>query len=225
PLQLGDRLGTPLPLFLSLTCASHTSNRIQKAKATNELVGPLGQEGYGAVQSQDRFQALVTIPSQLSDVRTPCKTVFPFLFKISHLFFENNTSCIFSDLILHLSLFVSLFFKTNLLQTYLSMINLSVYLVLYHSAVPLKIKRLAHEPERFIWAVSMAQSRCINLQTRIGALVQDSNMLIPYAGQLSSDGETFVDGAIIAAARTLPTWSDRDMPLIPSAERKAVKEL
>lgn len=191
----------------------------------------------------------------------------------------------------------------------------------WHSAVPLKIKRLAREPERFIWAVSMAQSRCINLQTRIGALVQDSNMLIPYAdmlnhsfrpncffhwrfkdrmlevminagqrikkgeemtvnymspqkndmfmqrygfsssvnpwdviqfsgnsqihldsflsvfnisglpeeyyhnSQLSSDGETFVDGAVIAAARTLPTWSDRDMPPIPSAERKAVKEL
>ncbi|KAI8020519.1 Protein PLASTID TRANSCRIPTIONALLY ACTIVE 14 [Camellia lanceoleosa] len=71
----------------------------------------------------------------------------------------------------------------------------------------------------------MAQSRCINLQTRIGALVQDSNMLIPYAGQLSSDGETFVDAAVIVAGRTLPTWSDRDMPPIPSAERKAVKEL
>ncbi|CAL5346637.1 hypothetical protein CsSME_00029701 [Camellia sinensis var. sinensis] len=191
----------------------------------------------------------------------------------------------------------------------------------WHSAIPLKIKRLACEPERFIWAVSMAQSRCINLQTRIGALVQDSNMLIPYAdmlnhsfrpncffhwrfkdrmlevminagqwikkgeemtvnymspqkndmfmqrygfsssvnpwdviqfsgnsqihldsflsvfnisglpeeyyhnSQLSSDGETFVDGAVIAAARTLPTWSDGDMPPIPSAERKAVKEL
>ncbi|KAI8010276.1 Protein PLASTID TRANSCRIPTIONALLY ACTIVE 14, partial [Camellia lanceoleosa] len=190
-----------------------------------------------------------------------------------------------------------------------------------HSAVPLKIKRLAREPERFIWAVSMEQSRCINLQTRIGALVQDSNMLFPYAdmlnhsfqpncfshwrfkdrmlevminagqrikkgekmivnymspqkndmfmqrygfsssvnpwdviqfsgnsqihldsflsvfnvsglpeeyyhnSQLSSDGETLVDGVVIVAARTLPTWLDRDMPPIPSAERKAVKEL
>ncbi|GFS44790.1 plastid transcriptionally active 14 [Actinidia rufa] len=52
-----------------------------------------------------------------------------------------------------------------------------------HSGVPLKIKRLAREPERFIWAVSMAQSRCIDMQTRIGALVQDANMLIPYAGE------------------------------------------
>ncbi|KAK9267113.1 hypothetical protein L1049_009532 [Liquidambar formosana] len=191
----------------------------------------------------------------------------------------------------------------------------------WHSAVPLKIKRLARDSERFIWAVSMAQSRCINLQMRIGALVQDANLLIPYAdmlnhsfqpncffhwrfkdrmlevminagqqikkgdamtvnymngqknnmfmqrygfsssvnpwdviqfsgdaqihldsflsvfnisglpeeyyhnGRLSNEGDSFVDGAVIAAARTLPTWSDGDVPPIPSAERKAVKEL
>ncbi|XP_059625754.1 protein PLASTID TRANSCRIPTIONALLY ACTIVE 14 [Cornus florida] len=191
----------------------------------------------------------------------------------------------------------------------------------WHSAVPLKIKRLACEPERFIWALSMAQSRCINLQMRIGALVQDANMLIPYAdmlnhsfqpncffhwrfkdrmlevminagqrikkgeemtvnylngqknnmfmqrygfsssvnpwdviqfsgnarvhldsflsvfnisglpkdyyhnSRLSSNGDSFVDGAVIAAARTLPTWSDGDVPPVPSTERKAVKEL
>ncbi|KAK6931965.1 Rubisco LSMT, substrate-binding domain [Dillenia turbinata] len=154
----------------------------------------------------------------------------------------------------------------------------------WHSAVPLKIKRLAREPERFIWAVSMVQSRCINLKMRIGALVQDANMLIPYAdmlnhsfqpncffhwrfkdrmlevminaGQrirkgeemtvnymaggknnmlmqrygfsspvLSNDGDNFVDGAVIAAARTLPRWSDGDVPAIPSMERKAAKEL
>lgn len=45
------------------------------------------------------------------------------------------------------------------------------------------------------------------------------------AGRLSNDGDSFVDGAVIAAARTLPTWSDGDIPPIPSAERKAVKEL
>ncbi|XP_024951466.2 protein PLASTID TRANSCRIPTIONALLY ACTIVE 14 isoform X6 [Citrus sinensis] len=192
----------------------------------------------------------------------------------------------------------------------------------WHSGVPLKIKRLAHDPERFIWAVSIAQSRCINMQVRIGALVQDANMLIPYAdmlnhsfqpncffhwrfkdrmlevmvnagqhvrrgeemtvnymhgqmndmlmqrygfsspvnpwnviqfsgdarihldsflsvfnisglpeeyyhniGKISSDEESFIDGAVIAAARTLPTWSDGDVPLVPSIERKAVKEL
>ncbi|XP_024046975.1 protein PLASTID TRANSCRIPTIONALLY ACTIVE 14 isoform X6 [Citrus clementina] len=191
----------------------------------------------------------------------------------------------------------------------------------WHSGVPLKIKRLARDPERFIWAVSIAQSRCINMQVRIGALVQDANMLIPYADMLnhsfqpncffhwrfkdrmlevmvnagqhvrrgeemtvnymhgqmndmlmqrygfsspvnpwnviqfsgdarihldsflsvfnisglpeeyyhnskiSSDKESFVDGAVIAAARTLPTWSDGDVPLVPSIERKAVKEL
>ncbi|KAL6349963.1 hypothetical protein AAG906_002070 [Vitis piasezkii] len=155
----------------------------------------------------------------------------------------------------------------------------------WHSGVPLKIKRLARDPNRFIWAVSIAQSRCINMQMRIGALVQDANMLIPYAdmlnhsfqpncffhwrfkdrmlevminagqrikkgeeihldsflsvfnisglpeeyyhntGRLSTNGDSFVDGAVIAAARTLPTWSDGDVPPMPSMERKAVKQL
>ncbi|XXG69097.1 hypothetical protein AAC387_Pa06g2046 [Persea americana] len=191
----------------------------------------------------------------------------------------------------------------------------------WHSAAPLKIKRLARDPERFIWAVSIAQSRCINLQLRIGALIQDSNMLVPYADMLNhsfrpncffhwrfkdrmlevminagqrikkgeemtinylsgktnnafmerygfssptnpwdviqfsgnaqihldsflsvfnisglpeefyynsrlSNGEdAFIDGAVIAAARTLPTWSDGDTPPIPSIERKAAREL
>lgn len=190
----------------------------------------------------------------------------------------------------------------------------------WHSAVPLKIKRLAREPKRFMWAVGMAQSRNISMQMRIGALIQDANMFVPYAdmlnhsfqpncflhwrfkdrmlevminaghrikkgdemtlnymsGQnnmlmerygfsspvnpwdvipfsgkarihldsflsvfnisglpeeyyhnrrLSNDGDNFVDGAVIAAARTLPTWSEGDVPPIPSAERKAVKEL
>ena len=45
------------------------------------------------------------------------------------------------------------------------------------------------------------------------------------AGRLSNDGNTFVDGAVIAAARTLPTWSDGDVPPVPSAERRAVKDL
>ncbi|KAG6782998.1 hypothetical protein POTOM_012425 [Populus tomentosa] len=183
----------------------------------------------------------------------------------------------------------------------------------WHSGAPLKIKRLARDPEKFIWAVSMAQSRCINMQIRVGALTQDTNMLIPYAGSsckkviaafvnrsmyeydpvgfinfvqmtvnymsgqkndmfmqrygfsspvnpwdviqfsgnarihldsflsvfnisglpeeychnslLSKEGDAFVDGAVIAAARTLPTWSDGDLPPVPSIERKAVKEL
>ncbi|XP_031504066.1 protein PLASTID TRANSCRIPTIONALLY ACTIVE 14 isoform X1 [Nymphaea colorata] len=190
----------------------------------------------------------------------------------------------------------------------------------WHPGAPLKIKRLARDPERFLWAVGIAQSRCTNLQLRIGALIQDTNMLVPYADMLNhsfrpncflhwrfkdrmlevlinagqrirkgdemtinymagqnhmlmerygfslptnpwdeipfsghskihldsflsafnisglpsdyyynsrlSEGEdTFVDGAILAAARTLPTWSDGDMPPIPSLERKAVLEL
>ncbi|MED6143337.1 Protein PLASTID TRANSCRIPTIONALLY ACTIVE 14 [Stylosanthes scabra] len=191
----------------------------------------------------------------------------------------------------------------------------------WHNSAPLKIKRLARDPRRFMWAVGIAQSRCINMQTRIGALTQDANMIIPYAdmlnhsfepncslhwrfkdrmlevlinagekikrgdemtinymsGQknemlmqrygfsspvnpwdvikfsgnaqihldsflsvfnisglpeeyyhnncLANDGDTFVDGAVVAAARTLPTWSDKDVPPIPSSERMAVKEL
>ncbi|PIA63881.1 hypothetical protein AQUCO_00201301v1 [Aquilegia coerulea] len=191
----------------------------------------------------------------------------------------------------------------------------------WHSSVPLKIKRLACDPERFSWALSIAQSRCISMQMRIGALVQDANMLIPYAdmlnhsfqpncffhwrfkdrmlevminagqrirkgdemtvnymngkendmymqrygfssstnpwdviqfsgnaqihldsflsifnisglpdqyyhnNRLANVGDHFVDGAVIAAARTLPTWSDGDMPIVPSTERKAAKDL
>lgn len=69
----------------------------------------------------------------------------------------------------------------NVLCLCLCILNLN-----QHNGVPLKIKRLARDPERFIWAVSIAQSRCINMQMRIGALVQDANMLIPYAGMLLS---------------------------------------
>ncbi|KAM3005648.1 hypothetical protein FF2_035755 [Malus domestica] len=213
-------------------------------------------------------------------------------------------------------------------HTFMCALNLN-----QHSGVPLKIKRLARDSERFIWAVSMAPTRSIGMQMRIGALIQDANMLIPYAdcclinllhfadmlnhsfepncffhwrfkdrmlgvminagkwikkgdemtvnymsgqqndmlmqrygfsspvnpcdvipfsgnerihldsflsvfnmsglheeyyhntGCLSNDGDTSVDGAIIAAARTLPTWSEGDVPPIPSMERKAIKEL
>ncbi|CAM8961631.1 unnamed protein product [Rhodiola kirilowii] len=38
-------------------------------------------------------------------------------------------------------------------------------------------------------------------------------------------GGSFVDGAVLAAARTIPTWSDKDLPPIPSQEQSAVKEL
>lgn len=51
-----------------------------------------------------------------------------------------------------------------------------------HSAAPLKIKRLARDPDRFLWALSVVQSRSVNMQLRIGALVQNVNMLVPYAG-------------------------------------------
>ncbi|XP_042443716.1 protein PLASTID TRANSCRIPTIONALLY ACTIVE 14-like isoform X1 [Zingiber officinale] len=192
----------------------------------------------------------------------------------------------------------------------------------WHSAAPLKIKRLARDVERFLWALSIVQSRAFNMKIRVGALVQDANMLVPYAdmlnhsfqpncflhwrykdrmlevlinagqrikkgeemtinymsGQknnifmerygfsspsnpwdvinftsnakihldsylsafnisglpeefyhntiLSSGGDkNFVDGAVIAAARTLPTWSDGDVPPVPSIERRSAREL
>ncbi|TQD98351.1 hypothetical protein C1H46_015952 [Malus baccata] len=46
-----------------------------------------------------------------------------------------------------------------------------------------------------------------------------------HNSRLSNYGDSSVDGAIIAAARTLPTWSEGDVPPIPSMERKAIKEL
>ncbi|KAH0930532.1 hypothetical protein HID58_016259, partial [Brassica napus] len=59
----------------------------------------------------------------------------------------------------------------------------------WHSGVPLKIKRLAEDAERFIWTVSIAQTRCISMKTRVGALVQDLNMMIPYADMLNHSFE------------------------------------
>lgn len=41
----------------------------------------------------------------------------------------------------------------------------------------------------------------------------------------SEEDRSFVDGAVIAAARTLPTWSEKDVPMIPSMERKNAREL
>lgn len=186
---------------------------------------------------------------------------------------------------------------------------------------PFKLKRLARDPERFLWAVSIAQSRCITMTMTIGAKVQEANMLIPYAdmmnhsfnpncsfrwrkkdqmlevvinaGQSIKAGDemtfsymekmrndvcmarygfsshvnpwdvvefsgeakihldsflsafniagladefyhndstpdrqdSFVDGAILAAARTLPSWSEGDLPFLPSMEKTAVEEL
>ncbi|CAA7409032.1 unnamed protein product [Spirodela intermedia] len=190
----------------------------------------------------------------------------------------------------------------------------------WHSAAPLRIKRLAQDSERFMWALGIVQTRSYHMQMRVGALVQDANMLVPYADMLNhsfqpncflhwrfkdrmlevlinagqrirkgdemticymsgqkndmlmerygfsssmnpwdnipfsggakvhldsflsvfnisglpegyyhnnnlSAGEDFVDGAVIAAARTLPSWSEGDTPPIPSAERNAAREL
>ena len=45
------------------------------------------------------------------------------------------------------------------------------------------------------------------------------------AAALTSGESTFVDGGVVAAARTLPTWSDGDLPAIPSVERKSAQAL
>lgn len=55
----------------------------------------------------------------------------------------------------------------------------------WHADVPWKLKRLAPDPERFLWAVSIAQSRCINMTMIIGAKKQEANMLIPYADMIN----------------------------------------
>lgn len=60
------------------------------------------------------------------------------------------------------------------------------------------------------------------LNTSIPQLIQ---IIYLQADKLSNDGDGLVDGAVIAAARTLPTWSDGDVPPVPSLERRAVKEL
>lgn len=189
-----------------------------------------------------------------------------------------------------------------------------------HKAIPLKLKRLACDHERFLWALSIVRSRSVNMKMRMGAFIQDANVLAPYADMLShspdancflhwrfkdrmlevmikagravkkgnemtidymsgmnsvfmerygfssatnpwelinfsstakihldsflsvfniaglhdefyhnsalTSGETkFVDGGVVAAARTLPTWSDGDVPAIPSVERKSAQAL
>ncbi|XP_066363521.1 protein PLASTID TRANSCRIPTIONALLY ACTIVE 14-like [Miscanthus floridulus] len=186
--------------------------------------------------------------------------------------------------------------------------------------IPLKLKRLACDHERFLWALSIVQSRSVNLKLRMGAFIQDANVLAPYADMLNHSPNAncflhwrfkdrmlevmikaghaikkgdemtidymsgmnskfmerygfssptnpwelinfsspatihmdsfssvfniaglhdelyhnsalpsvetdFVDGAVVAAARALPTWSDGDVPAIPSVERKSAQVL
>lgn len=190
----------------------------------------------------------------------------------------------------------------------------------WHKAVPLKLKRLARDHERFLWALSIVQSRSVNLKMRMGAFIQDANVLAPYADMLNhspnancflhwrfkdrmlevmikaghaikkgdemtidymsgvnskfmerygfssptnpwelinfsspakihmdsflsvfniaglhdelyhnsalpSVETNFVDGAVVAAARALPTWSEGDVPAIPSVERRSAQAL
>jgi hypothetical protein len=46
-----------------------------------------------------------------------------------------------------------------------------------------------------------------------------------YAEAAAEEVDPFVDGAIIAAARTLPTWTDKDLPYIPSTEMRSACEI
>uniref|UniRef100_A0A8R7P886 SET domain-containing protein n=1 Tax=Triticum urartu TaxID=4572 RepID=A0A8R7P886_TRIUA len=64
----------------------------------------------------------------------------------------------------------------------------------WHKAIPLKLKRLAPDHERFLWALSIVQSRSFNLNMRMGAFIQDANVLAPYADMLnhSPDANCFL---------------------------------
>jgi hypothetical protein len=46
-----------------------------------------------------------------------------------------------------------------------------------------------------------------------------------FPAALPSVAADFVDGAVVAAARALPTWSDDDVPAIPNVERKSAQSL
>ena len=46
-----------------------------------------------------------------------------------------------------------------------------------------------------------------------------------YTEAAAEEVDPFVDGAIIAAARTLPTWTDKDLPYIPSTEMRSACEI
>ncbi|KAK3199879.1 hypothetical protein Dsin_023294 [Dipteronia sinensis] len=62
-------------------------------------------------------------------------------------------------------------------------------------------------------------------QKQMHVTVTKMSKTIIINSQLANDEDSFVDGAVIAAARTLPTWSDGDVLPIPRMEKKAVKEL
>lgn len=76
--------------------------------------------------------------------------------------------------------------------------------------------------ENFLTFTSFIEGKKTLLVMQRSAEQTDKIMI---AGRLSNEEDTFVDGAVIAAARSLPSWSDGDIPPSPSRERKAVKEL
>lgn len=46
-----------------------------------------------------------------------------------------------------------------------------------------------------------------------------------YNETASEEVDPFIDGTIVAAARTLPTWEEKDLPYIPSTEIRSACEL
>ncbi|KAM5583556.1 hypothetical protein ABKV19_003443 [Rosa sericea] len=68
--------------------------------------------------------------------------------------------------------------------------------------------------------------RCIHLDSFLSIFkISGLHEKYYHNSHLSSGGGTFVDRAVIAAARALPTWSDGGCASNPSMERRAIKEL
>ncbi|XP_024159091.1 uncharacterized protein LOC112166469 isoform X3 [Rosa chinensis] len=83
-----------------------------------------------------------------------------------------------------------------------------------------------HEFEQ--WNENLCQGLDVFRSTVIKNQIVESmgcNQLSGNAGHLSSGGGTFVDRAVIAAARALPIWSDGGCASNSSMERRAIKEL
>uniref|UniRef100_A0A453A279 SET domain-containing protein n=1 Tax=Aegilops tauschii subsp. strangulata TaxID=200361 RepID=A0A453A279_AEGTS len=306
--------------------------RMMRAYGVEFLEGP---DGMGVYASRDvdplrRARVIMEIPLELMLTITKNHPwmFFPDIIPLGHPIFdiiESTNPETDWDLRLACLLLYAFDVENNFWQLYGDFLPsgdecTSLLLAPKHKAIPLKLKRLAPDHERFLWAVSIVQSRSFNLNMRMGAFIQDANVLAPYADMLNhspdancflhwrfkdrmlevmikaghaikkgdemtidymsavnstlmqrygfssptnpwehinfsgpakihldsflsvfniaglhdelyhnvalTSGEsTFVDGGVVAAARTLPTWSDGDLPAIPSVERKSAQAL
>ncbi|VAH11455.1 unnamed protein product [Triticum turgidum subsp. durum] len=306
--------------------------RMMRAYGVEFLEGP---DGMGVYASRDvdplrRARVIMEIPLELMLTITKNHPwmFFPDIIPLGHPIFdiiESTNPETDWDLRLACLLLYAFDVENNFWQLYGDFLPsgdecTSLLLAPKHKAIPLKLKRLAPDHERFLWALSIVQSRSFNLNMRMGAFIQDANVLAPYADMLNhspdancflhwrfkdrmlevmiktghaikkgdemtidymsavnstlmqrygfssptnpwehinfsspakihldsflsvfniaglhdelyhnvalTSGEsTFVDGGVVAAARTLPTWSDGDLPAIPSVERKSAQAL